>query len=267
MIGWCIDPSLSGVAEVEARRARSISSASWRARRHRRRRLRRAVPGAGQPRLPGARRHADRARGDVPDVLAHGAITRLFEIGDLRAGETVLIHAAGSGVSVAAIQLAKHTGATVLATAGTDEKCERAAGARRRPCAQQPHRRRRRLGTRRSPTVAACDMVFDHVGTALFGPSLFALGIHGRLVSCGNSSGDQATIPSLGYLFHSGISITGSDPYRPEEFGPVWHTFCEQRFPVAIDSRVRRSPKPARRRTSWPATTSSARSSCARDPG
>jgi NADPH:quinone reductase-like Zn-dependent oxidoreductase len=69
-------------------------------------------------------------------------------------------------------------------------------------------------------------MVFDHVGTALFGPSLFALAVHGRLVNCGNSSGDEAVIPSLGYVFHSGITIKGSDPYRPEEFGPVWDTFC-----------------------------------------
>ena len=79
-------------------------------------------------------------------------------------------------------------------------------------------------------------MVFDHVGTALFAQSLFALGIHGRLVTCGNSSGDEATIPSLGYVFHSGITIKGSDPYRPEEFGPVWNLFCGQRFAVEIDS-------------------------------
>jgi NADPH:quinone reductase-like Zn-dependent oxidoreductase len=50
----------------------------------------------------------------------------LFEIGKLQAGESVLIRAAGSGVSVAAIQLAKHRGARVLATAGTDAKCARA---------------------------------------------------------------------------------------------------------------------------------------------
>jgi NADPH:quinone reductase-like Zn-dependent oxidoreductase len=79
-------------------------------------------------------------------------------------------------------------------------------------------------------------MVFDHVGTALFGPSLFALGIKGRLVNCGNSSGDVATIPSLGYLFHSGISIVGSDPYRPDEFGPVWKLFCEGDFASLIDA-------------------------------
>ena len=79
-------------------------------------------------------------------------------------------------------------------------------------------------------------MVFDHVGTALFGPSLFALGIKGRLISCGNSSGDSATIPSLGYVFHSGISIIGSDAYRPDEFGPAWKVFCEGNFPTLVDS-------------------------------
>ena len=74
------------------------------------------------------------------------------------------------------------------------------------------------------------------VGTALFGASLFAIGLHGRLVNCGNASGDEAVIPSLGYLFHSGISILGSDPYRPDEFGPVWDNFCAGHYDVVIDS-------------------------------
>ena len=83
---------------------------------------------------------------------------------------------------------------------------------------------------------AGVNMVFDHVGTALFGQSLFGLGVHGRLVNSGNASGDEATIPSLGYVFHSGIKIMGSDPYRPEEFGPVWDLFCNGDFEVVIDS-------------------------------
>lgn len=159
----------------------------------------------------------------------------LFEVGHLRAGETVLVHAAGSGVSVAGIQLAKRAGATVLATAGTDEKCQRALGL------GADHVLNNRTGdvagwARGVTAGAGVNLVFDHVGTALFGASLFALGIRGRLVSCGNSSGDQATIPSLGYLFHSGISIMGSDPYRADEFGPAWQVFCEGDFPLLIDS-------------------------------
>lgn len=159
----------------------------------------------------------------------------LFDVGKLQAGESVMIHAAGSGVSTAGIQLAKNAGATVFATAGSDEKCERALelGA--------DHVLNNRTGdvagwAREVTHGAGVNMVFDHVGTALFGPSLFALGIRGRLVNCGNSSGDEATIPSLGYVFHSGISILGSDPYRPEEFGPVWDTFCSGAFDVVIDS-------------------------------
>ena len=51
-----------------------------------------------------------------------------------------------------------------------------------------------------------------------------------------NSSGDVATIPSLGYVFHCGIAIRGSDPYRPDELGPVWDLFCRERFQAAIHS-------------------------------
>lgn len=159
----------------------------------------------------------------------------LFDTGHLETGETVLIHAAGSGLSVAAIQLAKHAGATVLATAGTDAKCElaRQIGA--------DHVLNNRTGdlvawAKNITEGNGVRMVLDHVGTALFGPSLFSLGIRGRLVNCGNSSGDDATIPSLGYLFHSGISILFSDAYRPEEFRPAWEKFCGERFSVVIDS-------------------------------
>lgn len=163
----------------------------------------------------------------------------LFDVGGLTSGESVMIHAAGSGVSTAGIQLAKRAGALVLATAGSDDKCERALelGA--------DHVFNNRSGdvagwAREVTAGRGVDLVFDHVGTALFGASLFALAVHGRLVNCGNSSGDEAVIPSLGYLFHSGISIKGSDPYRPEEFGPVWESFCNGyatgEIDVVIDS-------------------------------
>ena len=159
----------------------------------------------------------------------------LFEVAGLSAGETVLIHAAGSGVSVAAIQLARAAGATVLATAGSQAKLDRAA----------------ELGVahgcnNRTTDVAAwvrevtdgrgADVVFDHVGAALFEASVMSLAIGGRLVCCGNTSGDTAAIPSLGFLYHSDAKILGSGPYRPEEFGRVWNTFCEHGFPAIVDA-------------------------------
>jgi len=164
-------------------------------------------------------------------TASHG----LFEVGRLRPGETVLIHAAGSGLSIAAIQLAVHAGATVLATAGTEDKLARATGLGAR------HVLNNRTGdvvawVREVTDGRGADVVFGHVGTALFEPSVFALGVGGRLVTCGNTSGDVATIPSLGFLFHQAASILGCGPYRPEEFAPAWDRFCSGGFDAVIDS-------------------------------
>ncbi len=164
-------------------------------------------------------------------TASHG----LFDVGRLVAGETVLVHAAGSGVSIAAIQLAARAGATVLATAGTPAKLERAAGL------GAAHVLNNRTGNvvewaREVTEGRGVDMVFDHVGTALFESSLFALATHGRLVTCGNTSGDVATIPSLGFVFHHAITILGSGPYEPHEFGPAWKRFCTGRFDAVVDS-------------------------------
>ena len=161
----------------------------------------------------------------------------LFDVGGLQAGETVLIHAAGSGVSTAAIQLARHAGAKVLATAGSETKCARA---RELGAADTANNRTTDVAAwARSVTGGAgVDMVFDHVGPALWEASMFALATRGRLVNCGNTTGDTVTIPSLGHLFHSGLRIMGSDPYRPEEFGPVWETYCSGGFTAPIDSVV-----------------------------
>ena len=159
----------------------------------------------------------------------------IFEVGKLQAGETVMIHAAGSGVSVAAIQLAARRGVTVLATAGSDAKCKRALelGA----TAVCNNRTEDVTGFARSVTKGAgVDMVFDHVGPALWAQSMFSLKPRGRLVNCGNTTGDSATIPSLGFMFHMGIQIMGSDPYRPEEFAPAWKEFCGGGYDVVIDS-------------------------------
>src|SRR6185369_4733795 len=141
----------------------------------------------------------------------------LIEVGHLEPGETLLLHAAGSGVSIAAMQIAAWRGARVLATAGGRAKCERALelGA---AAACDNRADDVTAFARRETDGRGVDIVFDHVGPALFAPSLFSLRPRGRLVTSGNTTGDEATIPSLGHLFHSGISIIGSDPYRYHEF-------------------------------------------------
>jgi NADPH:quinone reductase-like Zn-dependent oxidoreductase len=165
-------------------------------------------------------------------MTAHHAV---FAVGELTAGETIMIHAAGSGVSTAAIQLAKHAGATVLATAGSDEKCARALeiGA---DFAADNRTTDVAAWAREVTDGAGVDMVLDHVGPALWAQSMFSLKPRGRLVNCGNTTGDTATIPSLGHMFHSGIQIRGSDPYRYDEFGPAWELYCAGDFHSVIDS-------------------------------
>ncbi len=165
-------------------------------------------------------------------MTAHHA---LFDVGDLSEGETIMIHAAGSGVSMAGIQLAKHAGAIVLATAGSEHKCARAKdlGA--------DH-----VAVNRDNDIAAwareitdgagVNMVFDHVGEALWAASMFSLAPRGRLVNCGGTSGDSPTIPSLGLTYHMGLRILGSDPYRFEEFAPAWETYRNGDFQSVIDS-------------------------------
>ena len=165
-------------------------------------------------------------------MTAHHA---LFEIGRLKAGETALIHAAGSGVSIAAIQLAGHAGATVLATAGSGEKCAKAL-----ELGAQDTCNNRTVDVaawaRDMTGAAGVDLVFDHVGEALWEASLMALKPRGRLVTCGNTSGNSAPIPNLGYLYSMGLKILGSDPFRYQEFGLAWGQYCAGDFQPVVDS-------------------------------
>ncbi len=165
-------------------------------------------------------------------MTAHHA---LFGTGGLKAGETVLIHAAGSGVSVAAIQWARDAGATVLATAGSSEKCAMAM-----ELGAEDTCNNRALDVaawaRDMTGGAGVDLVFDHVGEALWEASLMALKPRGRLVTCGNTSGNSAVIPNLGYLFNMGLKILGSDPFRYGEFRPAWEQYCASDFQAVVDS-------------------------------
>lgn len=79
-------------------------------------------------------------------------------------------------------------------------------------------------------------MVLDHVGPALSDASFASLAVRGRYVTCGNTTGDQLTIPSIGRLYHMGLQVLGSDPYRYHEFAQAWDLFCAGGFDVVIDS-------------------------------
>ena len=102
-------------------------------------------------------------------TASHG----LFAVGRLQPGETVLIHAAGSGVSTAAIQLARHAGAIVLATAGTDEKAERALGLGA-SCTCNNRTTDVTAWVQEVTDRRGVDVVLEHVGSALWELSLLA---------------------------------------------------------------------------------------------
>jgi len=158
----------------------------------------------------------------------------LVSTAGLEIGEWVMVHAAGSGVSVAAIQLAKRMGARVLATAGSEAKL--ALATRLGADAVVNNRTGDIVATAREVTGGrGVDVVFDHVGPALFQPSLFALRTRGRMVFCGTTTGVDATF-NLPYAYHFGLRLLGSDPYPFAEFGRMLDYVLAGGFDPVIDS-------------------------------
>jgi NADPH:quinone reductase-like Zn-dependent oxidoreductase len=126
----------------------------------------------------------------------------------LAPGETVLIHAAGSGVSSAGIQIAVLLGAKVLVTAGSDAKLARA---RELGAAHGINYRETDFAAElRSLTgKRGVDVILDHVGKETWDANIRSLARGGRLVICGNTSGPQA-MTSLPHLFFKSLSLLGS---------------------------------------------------------
>ena len=126
----------------------------------------------------------------------------------LRPGETVLVHAGGSGVGSAAIQIAKLWGATVYATAGSAEKATRARALGADETIE--YRTSDFLGeVRRLTGKRGVDVVVEHVGADTFEKSMRSLARGGRLVTCGATTGGEVTI-NLRLVFFKLLSILGS---------------------------------------------------------
>jgi NADPH:quinone reductase-like Zn-dependent oxidoreductase len=132
----------------------------------------------------------------------------LVERAKVRPGETVLVHAAGSGVGVAAVQIAKLLGARVIATAGSDAKLEkaRALGADEvvNYETQDFVKEVKRLTDRKGVEV-----VFEHVGKKTWEQSILAAAIGGRITTVGATTGFDP-LTDLRHVFFRQISILGS---------------------------------------------------------
>jgi alcohol dehydrogenase len=132
----------------------------------------------------------------------------LFDNAKLQPGETILIHAGGSGIGSAAIKMAKAIGCTVITTVGDDAKAEKAKSIGADHVIN--YRTERFEGVVRKLTAKkGVDVVFEHVGAETFNGSLLSLRRGGRLVTCGSTSGPTATI-NLMQLFQQQYRIIGS---------------------------------------------------------
>jgi len=132
----------------------------------------------------------------------------LFDNARLEPGETVLVHAGGSGIGTVAIMMAKAIGCTVITTVGDDSKID---GVKALGADHVINYRKDRFEheTRKITRKKGVDVVFEHVGADTFNGSLLSLKRGGRLVTCGSTSGPTTTI-NLMQLFQQQYRIFGS---------------------------------------------------------
>jgi NADPH:quinone reductase-like Zn-dependent oxidoreductase len=151
----------------------------------------------------------------------------------LKAGETLLVQAAGSGVGSAAVQLAKLFGATVIATASSPKKLDQA----------------RELGAdhlidysktdfleevKRITSRRMVDVVFEHVGGETFEKSVACLPYGGRLVTCGATTGHDVKL-DLRVLFYKRISLLGSTMGRKGDLFRILELVEKGRLKPVLD--------------------------------
>lgn len=131
----------------------------------------------------------------------------LFEFGGLESGQTVLIQAGAGGVGLAAIQLAKRAGATVLATASSDERLERLVEF---GCDHGINYRERDFVTavRELTGGQGVDLVVDSVGGRTLEGSVAAVRYRGRVITVGRAGRDPDP-PDLSGLGQGNKTLTG----------------------------------------------------------
>lgn len=155
--------------------------------------------------------------------LASLTAYRMLRRARLAPGQTVLVVGIGSGVSCAALAIARHLGVEVVATSRSESK--RAAALDMGAVAAIDS------GEDRWPVQA--DVVVESVGAATWDKSLRALKAGGRLVVCGGTSGAQVEL-NLPRLFFKQHEIIGSSMGSYQEFAELT-TLMSQGLPVHID--------------------------------
>lgn len=168
----------------------------------------RAAPAAMVRAVPAGLNLAEAAAHTAGMVTAYVALVRL---GQIAAGETVLIHGAAGGVGHAAVLLARHLGAHVIATSASPQKREWLAGFADHVLESGPDLRDQVLAI----APKGVDLCFDPVSGDLFDRSVRCMGFGGRYLVIGFTSGRIPEI-SVNYPLIKGFSIIG---VRAGEYG------------------------------------------------
>ncbi len=164
-------------------------------------------------------------------LAALTAYRALFSRGGLRAGETVLVLGAASGVSTFAVQLAAQAGARVLVTSSSDEKIERArelgadGGVNYATTADWPAAARE---------LGPIDLVLDSVGST-WQQSLDCLRRGGRAVVFGGTGGTEVTLQVRPFYFGQ-QTLLGTQLGSPRDFEGLLRMLEDARWRPVIDS-------------------------------
>lgn len=160
----------------------------------------------------------------------------LFENAGLSSGETVLVHAGGSGIGSAAIQLAKAAGAIVITTVGSDEKAQMALmlGADH---VINYNMERFEGRVRKITARKGVDVVFEHIGPDTWEGSLMSLKRGGRLVTCGSTTGVTAKT-NLYMLFQQQLRLIGSFGCRMANMRSVMDKMARGLVSPVIDTVI-----------------------------
>ena len=161
----------------------------------------------------------------------HMAVT----LGRVKAGEDVLVNAAGSGVGSSAIQVAKLHGATVLASAGSRGKLEKARRLGADHVIDYTTQNLRDEAVRLTGGKGP-DLVIESVGGAVLAQSIEALCRNGRLITCGAHAGERVEIDVI-ELFRKHISVHGSHYASKIEVAHVLGLVAAGRLTPQIETR------------------------------
>ena len=166
-------------------------------------------------------------------ALCEGLFTcwaNLVEIGQLKAGERLLVHGGASGIGSLAIQLARQIGAEVFVTAGGEAKTAfcRALGAYAVDYKATPFRPALEAATEGE----GVDVILDYVGARYFADNLSLLRRHGRLISLAFLSGSKAEV-SLAPLMQKQLRWIGSTLRNrpPSEKAQLAHAIRQHAWP------------------------------------